>query len=373
MPLEEKSFSVIDDNPNHFTMRVSCRLDMRSVSRLWDDFFSVQNKYRPAKLIIDAENVSYCDGAGIALFYALKSNQEKNNAQFELIHLQKDFYHLFESAIQKTQEAREIPVEKIQVQIGKWAVDFIEELKESVGFLGETVYYLFFSIIHPRTLRWKDTWRAMEDVGPNALFIIVLIGFLMGLISAFQAAIPLGQFGAQLYIADLVGISLVKELGPLMTAILLAGRTASAFSAEIGTMKINQEVDALSTMGLNPIRFLAIPRIIATTIMTPLLNVFLILFGLLGCWIVMHALGFSLSIYLQELHKSITLAQFIGGTIKAIVFGIMIASVGCFYGLKTQMGAISVGNSTTQAVVNCIIMMILIDGVFAYLFYVLGI
>jgi phospholipid/cholesterol/gamma-HCH transport system permease protein len=373
MHSEQNNLLIVDDDINHFTISIADRLDMQSVSRLWNDVISIQKKHTPNKLIVDAKNISYCDGAGIALFCALKENQEKDNRQFELIGLQNDFYRLFESANQKSQDLREEPREKMPIRLGKWATSLVTDLKENIQFLGETVYCLFQSIRRPRLIRWKDTWHSIEDVGPNALPIIILIGFLMGLISAFQAAIPLGRFGAQLYIIDLVGISLVKELGPLMTAILLAGRTASSFSAEIGTMKINQEIDALSTMGLNPIRFLAIPRIIATMLMTPLLNVFLILFGLLGCWIVMHALGFSLSIYLAELKRSITLAQFIGGSLKAICFGVVIAGIGCLNGLKTQMGASSVGESTTRAVVNSIIMMILIDGVFAYIFYVLNI
>lgn len=371
--MEEQRFSVTDNHSDHFTISLSCRLDMQSVSELWNTLFSLQTTHHPSKLIIDAKNVSYCDGAGIALFCELKKNQEKSHAQFELINLQKDFQQLFESATQKTHDIRELSTEKFPTRVGKWTVNLIKNLKENVNFIGETTYYLFYSIFNPRMMRWKDIWSSIENVGPNALPIIILIGFLMGLISAFQAAIPLGRFGAQIFIADLVGISLIKELGPLMTAILLAGRTASAFSAEIGTMKINQEVDALNTMGLNPVRFLTIPRVIATTLMTPILNVFLILFGLIGCEIVMNALGFSLRIYLEELQKAVTLSQFIGGSIKALIFGLIIAGIGCSHGLKTEMGASSVGDSTTRAVVNCIIMIIIVDGIFAYIFYVLGI
>ena len=158
-----------------------------------------------------------------------------------------------------------------------------------------------------------------------------------------------------------------------MTAILLAGRTASAFSAEIGTMKINQEVDALNTMGLKPILFLVVPRIVATTVMTPILNVFLIFFGLIGCFVVMSSLGFTWDVYIRQLQQIVDFKGFVGGMFKAFVFGILISSVGCMHGLKTKMGASAVGDSTTRAVVNSIILIIIFDGIFACVYYALGV
>ena len=158
-----------------------------------------------------------------------------------------------------------------------------------------------------------------------------------------------------------------------MTAVILAGRTASSFAAEIGTMQINQEIDALKTMGLNPIQFLTIPRVIATTLMTPILSVFLILCGLLGCAIVMRTLGYPLDAFLNQLYEAIRIRDCIGGLIKVFAFGFVIASVGCLHGLKTKTGALSVGNSTTQAVVSSIIMMVIVDGIFALVYYILGI
>ena len=162
-------------------------------------------------------------------------------------------------------------------------------------------------------------------------------------------------------------------MGPLITAILLAGRTASSFAAEMGTMKINQEIDALTTMGIDPIKFLILPRIIAATLMTPLLNIFFIFFGMVGCGIVMHVLGYSFDLYIQQLKNIITIHAVVGSMIKATTFGMLIASIGCLHGLKTKFGASAVGKSTTNAVVAAIITIVVVDGIFAALFYALGI
>jgi phospholipid/cholesterol/gamma-HCH transport system permease protein len=158
-----------------------------------------------------------------------------------------------------------------------------------------------------------------------------------------------------------------------MTSVLVIGRTSSSFAAEIGTMKINQEIDALITMGLNPIRFLAITRVIATTLMTPLLNMFMILFGLIGCGIVMLTLGYNLSIFLHQLNSAIFMRDFIGGLVKTFAFGFMAGSVGCLYGLKTRHSPSAVGEATTKAVVNGIILLIIMDGIFACIYYALGV
>jgi phospholipid/cholesterol/gamma-HCH transport system permease protein len=162
-------------------------------------------------------------------------------------------------------------------------------------------------------------------------------------------------------------------MGPLLTTVLLAGRTASSFAAEIGTMKINQEIDALKTMGLIPIRFLVVPRILATMLITPMLEVFFIIFGLLGSLIVMLTLGYTTNAFVHQLQQAIAPIDYIGGLIKVFVFGLVIASVGCLHGIKTRFGAQAVGHSTTQAVVSSLIMLVVVDGIFALIYYVLDI
>ena len=190
---------------------------------------------------------------------------------------------------------------------------------------------------------------------------------------AFQSAIPMRQFGADIYVANLIGLSMVRELGPLLTAIILAGRSGSAFAAELGTMKVSEELDALKTMGLEPVRFLVVPRVIAAVTMTPLLAIWTGLFGLIGGAVVMLSLGFPLVTFVNQVQSAVSTGDLLGGIGKAFVFGIVVAAVGCLRGLQTKSGASAVGESTTRAVVSGLVLITVVDGVFAVVFYALGI
>jgi phospholipid/cholesterol/gamma-HCH transport system permease protein len=228
-------------------------------------------------------------------------------------------------------------------------------------------------MLHPRSLRWKDTFLIAEKSGADAVVITALLGFLIGLILAFQSAIPMMQFGAQIFVADLVVISLFRELGPLITAFILAARSGSAFAAELGTMKINEEIDALTTMGIDPVRFLVLPRVIAAVFVIPLLTIFNHLFGLIGCGLVMSSLGFPPVTYLNQIQQAANLGDLIGGLAKTFVFGVLIAGIGCLRGLQTGTGASAVGDSATRAVVSGIIAIVVVDGIFAVVYYFIGI
>jgi phospholipid/cholesterol/gamma-HCH transport system permease protein len=170
-----------------------------------------------------------------------------------------------------------------------------------------------------------------------------------------------------------VALAVLRELGPLMTAIILAGRSGSAFAAEIGTMKVNEEIDALITMGLSPVRFLVAPRLIAAFLLCPLLTVIADLMGLIGGAMVMRAFGIPITTFIHQVQGIATQADLFGGLLKALAFGLLVAGVGCMYGLKTGEGASSVGQSTTHAVVAGIILVVLVDSVFAVIFNILGI
>jgi len=210
-------------------------------------------------------------------------------------------------------------------------------------------------------------------VGADGLPIVALISFLLGLILAFQSAVPMRRFGAEIFVADLIGLAMVRELGPLMTAILLAGRTGAAFAAEIGTMTVNQEVDALTTMGLDPVRFLVTPRIIAALLMTPLLTLFAMLVGMLGGALTMQSFAVPLVTFLKEVDSAVTPTDFMAGFVKTFVFAILIAGVGCLRGLQTAAGASAVGDSATRAVVSGIILLVVVDGIFAVVYFILDI
>jgi phospholipid/cholesterol/gamma-HCH transport system permease protein len=215
----------------------------------------------------------------------------------------------------------------------------------------------------------REWWDIVEKAGSNALPIVALISFLMGMIMAFQAAMPMRQFGVDIFVVNLVALTMTRELGPIMTAIVLAGRSGSAFAAEIGTMKVNEEVAALTTMGLSPARFLAVPRVLAGVAVTPVLTIYSMAIGVAGGIFVMIVLGFPLSTLMHQLSGSLEVDDVLAGLIKSFFFGAVVAGVGCLRGLQTGAGAAAVGDSTTRAVVTSIFLIVLIDAVFAVVYY----
>jgi len=369
------SFEKTELSSDQLLITFSGRLDMDSVADLWPKTFASLKQYQPKIITLDLKAVDYCDGAGIALLLAIEKHQTTNQHSCKIINLRPDLQKLL-AHIEAQPDKVELEyhsTENLPEHLGHITVDILSDIKNNIEFLGILTAQLFVVLLQPKKLRWHDFWRVMEDTGPKALPIIALIGFLIGLISTFQAAPSFGEFGAQIYIINLVGLGLVREMGPLLTAVLLSGRTASSFAAEIGTMKINQEIDALKTMGLNSVRFLVVPRILATMIITPLLEAFLIIFGLFGCFLVMNSLGYTYDAFLHQLYQSITPRDCLGGLMKVFAFGWVIAGVGCLHGLKTRFGAQAVGGSTTQAVVSSLIMLVVVDGIFAIIYYVLDI
>ncbi len=241
---------------------------------------------------------------------------------------------------------------------------------EALTYLGEILWA--FCTLFTARFRWADCRLAFRRSGAGAVPVVCLIGFLLGLILAFQSAVPLQLFGAEGFVGGLVGIALVRELGLVITAILMAGRTGSAFAAELGTMQVNEEIDALETMGLHPVRFLALPRVVAGTFALPFLSLFATASGLLGGWMVMSFLGFSMTYYVDQLQTFVALGDFLGSFIKAFIFGFMVSAVGCWFGLKAGRDASAVGTATTAAVVTGIILLTILEGLFAVIFYAMG-
>jgi phospholipid/cholesterol/gamma-HCH transport system permease protein len=275
--------------------------------------------------------------------------------------------------------AMQVPVEShvarinVIAEIGRAAAIIGRDIREQVAFVGETVTALWYAAKNPARVRWKDVWYTCEQVGVNALPIVALISFLLGIILAFQAAVPMRQFGAELFVADLVGLSILRELGPLMTAILLAGRSGAAFAAEIGTMKVNEELNALTTMGLDPVRFLVVTRILAALLMMPLLTLFADLIGILGGALTMITFNIPIVSFLHEVDSLVDVKDLLAGLAKAPVFAVLIAGVGCLRGLQTQTGASAVGISATRAVVSSIVLLVVVDGIYAFVYYLLDI
>jgi phospholipid/cholesterol/gamma-HCH transport system permease protein len=256
-------------------------------------------------------------------------------------------------------------------EIGLACSEFFRDLARLVAFMGEILACLGRLALRPWRIRWALTMSIVERAVINALGVTCLVSFLVGLILAFQAAMFMKLFGVDIFVADLVGLSLVRELGTLLTAIVLTGRSGSAFSAELGSMKANQEIDAFLTMGLSPVADLAIPRVLALTMATPLLTVLADFTGLIGGNVVMVSLGHPVAAFWVELSSHLDASDVSTGLAKAFVFGLVVAMVGCQRGLAAGDGPGAVGEATTRGVVTNIVLLAFLDSLFAVLFYVL--
>jgi phospholipid/cholesterol/gamma-HCH transport system permease protein len=352
------------------------RLDSSTTGTIWRSATDSVAAAKAPTVLLDASKIDYCDGSGIALLIQMRDRQRRSGGYFEFRGLRPELHTLVEDWEPRDFTAAEDQVAEatsLIEEIGRSVAEIWHDIHNLVIFVGELASALGQAALKPRIARWRDTLRIAEAVGVNALPIVGLIGFLMGLIMAFQAAIPLGQFGAQIFVANLIGLAILRELGPLMTAIVLAGRSGSAFAAELGTMKVREELDALKTMGLEPVRFLVVPRVLAAVFMTPLLTIFADLVGLVGGAVVLLSLGFPLITFLNQVQLAVGYGDLLGGLAKSFVFGVLVAAIGCLRGLQTQIGASAVGESTTRAVVSGIILIVIADGVFSVIYYYLGI
>jgi phospholipid/cholesterol/gamma-HCH transport system permease protein len=253
-------------------------------------------------------------------------------------------------------------------RLGIATLALLDQARFMIAFLGSVFLASIAVLKNPRALRIGDVLSNMEKTGVNALPIIALISCLLGLVMAFMSSLQLQQFGANIYVASLVAIAMVSELGPIMTAIVTAGRSGSAFAAEIGTMKISEEIDALTVMGFDPVQFLALPRILAALLVIPLLTLFANIFAIMGgLFVGVALLDLTAATYLNRTLEALDLFEVAWGFGKSVVFAATIAMVGCMRGFQTRGGADAVGNAATSAVVTSIFLIILLDSIFAVL------
>jgi phospholipid/cholesterol/gamma-HCH transport system permease protein len=355
---------------------INGRLDSSSTGKIWrESLFSI-DKSLPERVIVDASGVDYCDGTGIGFLFNLQLKQAQRGGMFEIQGLSGEFQQLFDQFKPSDfvqAEMEEPEASNVFVNVGRETIDIFHGITANISFLGEIMVALCYAMLNPKSVRWKDFLITAELIGVNAFSIVALVCFLIGLVMAFQSAIPMEKYGAQLFVADLIVIAMFKELGPLMTAWVVNGRSGSAFAAELGTMKVNEEIDALTTMGLEPVRFLVVPRVLASLAMIPVLTIFGNLFGLIGGLVVMLSLGFTVVTYVNEIVSAGNYVMLLAGLIKSFVFALIIAGVGCMQGLRTKTGASAVGDSTTSAVVIGLVMIIFVDGIFGVIYYFLGI
>ncbi len=361
----------VDRAKHQVSATLSGRLDMHNVGDVWRSLQARLRSAGPHSLHLDVTGVEFVDSAGLALLDALHQDHRNKGGALELIGLRSEHARKLQRFAELT------PVQPVMTarpgfleRFGQYALNVFQDTRELVGFVGSFTVGFVQAVRRPGSIRWRDVALICEAVGANAVPIIILIGFLMGLIISFQSAMPLRMFGAEIYVARLLGLSMLRELGPLVTAIILAGRSGASFAAELGTMKINQELDALHTMGLDPMRFLVVPRMIAAMLMTPLLTLVFNLFSLVGGAVVMLSLGYPLVTYISQVTMSVGVGDLLNGLFKSFVFSILVGWIGCVRGLQTGQGAWAVGAATTSAVVSGIILIAVMDGIFAVFFYV---
>ena len=249
----------------------------------------------------------------------------------------------------------------------------LSQVKAMLAFLGENFLALAGWATHPPRIRWRPILFNLRSAGFDALPIVGLLSFLLGIVVAYQGADQLKQYGANIFVADLVGLSMLREFAPLMTAIIIAGRSGSAYAAQIGTMAVTQEIDAMRTIGIAPLEMLVLPKLIALVIALPLLTVFADVTGVLGGMLMAQAqLDVGFAEFLDRFAQAVSVTSYLVGLGKAPVFAAIIALVGCFQGFQTRGGADSVGQHTTRAVVQAIFWVIVADALFSVAFSVLG-
>jgi phospholipid/cholesterol/gamma-HCH transport system permease protein len=350
-------------------------LNIHTLQAFWRKIRNTQDEWlklsAPSQnLEIDATQVTYLDGAGVAFLIDLQHAQRNAQRDVQIIGLAERFLPLlkqFEPIDQFFQAEPEPISDGFMVSLGKATAGILQDAKLLITFIGRLLSDLFWAFTHPTKVRWHDFVAAAVQAGIAALPIIALVSFLIGVILAFQSAVGMRQFGAQSFVAPLVSLGIFRELGPLITAILLAGRSSAAFAAEIGTMTVNSEVDALVTAGLNPMRFLVVPRVLAGILVAPILTIFANLISVFAVCITMTMYKIPLITSYNGLLNTVHLNDIFSGLLKSILFGIVVSGVGCMRGMQTGTGAAAVGISTTRAVVSSIVMIVVVDGIFAFI------
>jgi len=323
-------------------------------------------------LEVDVSGIEGTDMSGLAVLHELGRGRFTPGVLPTLTGLRRQLQMLMRAfPSEETLGLGRPPAHRISLpdEVGQATLAIAHDLGEQVAFLGAVLQALVAGLRRPRTLRWREIGIVFEKAGVGALPIVSLISFLTGIIIAFESAQPLARFGAQIFVANLIGIMMIREFGPIFTAIILAGRSGSAFAAEIGTMKVNEELNALETMGLDPVRFLVVQRVLAGTALMPVLTAYSMFMGVFGGVAVMQMIGFPPARIWTQLSGAVDLSDLLVGICKSIVFGSVVSALGCLRGIQTKSGPTAVGDSTTRAVVAGIFMIIVIDALFAVVAY----
>ena len=327
-----------------------------------------------AEVLADGTRIEALDTAGAWLLQKLLLRLKAEGAVVTLNGLQPAFAKLLDVVAQQMSEQANLSASTstsapLLERVGRSTVDVLAETIALASFVGENVIAIAASFAHPARIRWRPILYNIRSAGFDALPIVGLLSFLLGIVVAYQGADQLRQYGANIFVADLVGLSMLREFAPLITAIIIAGRSGSAYAAQIGTMNVTEEIDAMRTIGIRPLELLVLPKVIALVIALPLLTVFADVLGVFGGMIMARSqLGISFGEFQDRFVKAVSITAYIVGIGKAPVFAIIISVVGCFQGFRTKGGADSVGRQTTRSVVQSIFLVIVADALFSIAF-----
>ncbi len=355
-------------------LRLEGKLVLLDAAALWSELQAFAKPEIPGELRVDLSKVESGDGAAMALLVQAKWDVLASGGKCEISgatgSVQK-ILALYERDMAPP-GAPEPRAVGFLSRVGDATLAMLVEVQLWLAFLGSMMVEIGGILRRPKSANWREVAPIMSSTGADAVGIVVLINFLIGFVMGFQSAVQLKQFGANIYVADLVGLSITRELGPLMTAIIVSGRSGAAFAAELGTMKVSEEVDALRTMGFGPMRFLVFPRVLGLFLVMPVLTLVGDFMGLFGGLVVgVTSLDLTVTGYLNETRGALAIWDVFQGLIKCGVFALAIGVVSCQQGLATTGGAEGVGRRTTASVVTALFSLILIDAAFTVMFHAL--
>ena len=330
----------------------------------------------PTVLCLRAEDLAAWDSSLVVYLVAVASRADQAQRPVDMDRLPPGLQRLMAlaRAVPEKKDARTASASSSFLEkLGEAWLRLAGEFRSGLEFVGEATLSLLRLVRGQARFRRSDLMLLIEDCGVSALPIVTLISFLVGMILAFVGAIQLQQFGAEIYVANLVGIAMLREMGAMMAGIIMAGRTGAAFAAQLGTMRVTQEIDALTTMGISAMDFVVLPRMMALCLMMPLLALFADLMGVLGGAVVgAMMLDLSPALYLRQTVEAVSFSDFSSGILKSVVFGVLIAIAGCLRGMQCGNSSAAVGEAATSAVVTGIVLIIVADATFTVLFNVIG-
>lgn len=352
------------------TFSVEGRIALDNIGVVMPAIGGLMDEMAPSGLTVDLSGLEYLDSAGALILVELENRARSASIPFRFANLSQETEGIMalldRDAISRKPLVAGREASGFIEEVGDVALGLSRDFVTFMTFLGELLIAVVYCVRHPRSLRWEDVFFYMKRAGVDGLPIVGLINLLLGFVIGIMASEQLSQYEFNVFLGSLVAIAMVKEFGPIMTAILVAGRSGSAFAAEIGTMKVNEEVDALVTMGFDPVRFLAVPKVLAMIIIVPVLTLYADFLGILGGLIVGVAdLGLAPYTYFHEIPGSITIFDVLTSLVKTAVFALIISAIGCQRGFQARGGAEAVGKITTSAAVSAIFLIIIVDAAFA--------